>query len=75
MTEHMYSYPFALESAGKHWLDLTDDAVLWNISDTGWAKSAWSSLYAPWLRGSCVFTQHSSKFDAIQILKVSFSSK
>ncbi len=20
----------------------------WNIADTGWAKSAWSSLFAPW---------------------------
>ncbi len=33
---------------GKYWLDLTSDDLHWNIADTGWAKSAWSSLFAPW---------------------------
>jgi acyl-coenzyme A synthetase/AMP-(fatty) acid ligase len=27
----------------------------WNISDTGWAKAAWSSYFGPWNRGAPVF--------------------
>ena len=47
----------------RYWLDLTPKDILWNLSDTGWAKSAWSSFFAPWMQGSCVFTHHTSKFD------------
>lgn len=28
---------------------------MWNISDPGWAKGAWSSLYAPLLAGATAF--------------------
>ena len=45
-----YHYPM-----GKYWLDLTKDDVMWNISDTGWAKSAWSTVFSPWSQGSTVF--------------------
>ena len=44
--------------------------VVWNISDTGWAKCAWSSFFATWLHGACVFIQHTSKFDPVDMLKV-----
>jgi acetyl-CoA synthetase/medium-chain acyl-CoA synthetase len=40
---------------GKLWLDLKPGDVHWNLSDTGWAKAAWSSLYGPWHAGACVF--------------------
>lgn len=33
---------------GKYWLDLTPQDLHWNVSDTGWAKSAWSNVFAPW---------------------------
>ena len=49
------SYGLGHRLTGKLWLDLGPDDVHWNLSDLGWAKAAWSSLYGPWLRGACVF--------------------
>lgn len=54
----------------RYWLDLTARDIHWNLSDTGWAKSAWSSVFAPWSQGACVFVNHSQKFDAEDTLKV-----
>ena len=43
---------------------------MWNLSDTGWAKSAYSSVYAPWWHGSCVFVYNAPRFDAKETLNV-----
>ncbi|MBK8956827.1 MAG: hypothetical protein IPM80_00005 [Proteobacteria bacterium] len=45
-------------------LDLSPDDVHWNISDTGWAKAAYSSYFGPWNMGATVFVHHSPVFDA-----------
>ena len=45
--------------------------VHWNLSDTGWAKAAWSSFYGPWHIGACVFAVDArGKFDASATLAV-----
>ncbi len=49
------SYPVGHTITGKFWLDLTPDDLHWNLSDTGWAKAAWSSLFGPWNTGSAAF--------------------
>jgi acetyl-CoA synthetase/medium-chain acyl-CoA synthetase len=49
------SYPLGHVITGKFWLDLRPDDLHWNLSDTGWAKAAWSSLFGPWNQGSAVF--------------------
>jgi acetyl-CoA synthetase/medium-chain acyl-CoA synthetase len=49
------SYPIGHIVTGKFWLDLTPDDLHWNLSDTGWAKAAWSSLFGPWNMGAAVF--------------------
>lgn len=54
----------------RYWLDLTDGDVFWNTSDTGWAKSAWSSVFAPWTQGACVFAHHMPRFDTNTVLQV-----
>lgn len=54
----------------RYWLDLTEQDVFWNTSDTGWAKSAWSSVFAPWIQGACVFVHHMPRFDTSTVLKV-----
>ena len=54
----------------RYWLDLTSDDVMWNLSDTGWAKSAYSSLFAPWWQGSCVFVYNAPKFDVQETLSM-----
>lgn len=65
MTVHTHaSYPIGHISTGKFWLDLREDDLHWNLSDTGWAKAAWSSFYGPWNMGAAIFVQHSvGKFD------------
>ncbi|XP_046732405.1 acyl-coenzyme A synthetase ACSM3, mitochondrial isoform X2 [Silurus meridionalis] len=70
MTVHSHcSYGLGLTINGRYWLDLTDGDVFWNTSDTGWAKSAWSSVFAPWTQGACVFAHHMPRFDSKTVLK------
>ena len=58
------SYGMGHRVTGELWLDLHPGDVHWNLSDTGWAKAAWSSFYGPWQMGACVFAAASSgKFD------------
>ena len=56
----------------RYWLDLSQEDIHWNLSDTGWAKTAWSNLFAPWTQGACVFVHHTPKFDAVKTLQVQF---
>jgi acetyl-CoA synthetase/medium-chain acyl-CoA synthetase len=63
------SYPLAHIVTGKYWLDLQLDDLHWNLSDTGWAKAAYSNLFGPWRMGAAVFIQHSTgRFDAQETL-------
>ena len=59
----------SFRSLRRYWLDLSPDDTHWNISDTGWAKSAYSSFFAPWLQGSCVFVYHRARFEPLAILE------
>lgn len=42
---------------------------MWNTSDTGWAKSAWSSVFSPWIQGACVFAHYLPRFEPTSILQ------
>lgn len=65
------SYPYAHHLTGRFWLDLKPADLHWNLSDTGWAKAAWSSIFGPWNMGACVFNfDVRGKFDAISTLTV-----
>ncbi|XP_022092529.1 acyl-coenzyme A synthetase ACSM3, mitochondrial-like [Acanthaster planci] len=64
------SYGLGHIITGKYWLDLIPTDVHWNISDTGWAKSAYSNFYAPWVQGACVFISYTAKFDAAHTLEL-----
>ena len=63
MTVHGHGYALAHEITGRYWLDLRPGDLHWNLSDTGWAKAAWSSLFAPWLMGAAIFVYHAPGFD------------
>ncbi|XP_043829731.1 acyl-coenzyme A synthetase ACSM3, mitochondrial isoform X2 [Dromiciops gliroides] len=70
MTAHTHSsYGLGLSINGRYWLDLTPSDIIWNTSDTGWAKSAWSSIFSPWSLGACVFVRYMPRFDPASILK------
>lgn len=70
MTVHTHAtYGIGHTITGKFWLDLTPDDIHWNLSDTGWAKAAWSSYFGPWNCGAAVFAHNSpGKFDGKQVL-------
>lgn len=59
------SYGYCHWVTGKYWLDLTPDDLHWNMSDTGWAKSAWSNVFAPWTQGAAVFVHGKTFLDAL----------
>ncbi len=62
------SYGIGHQVTGRYWLDLQEDDLHWNISDTGWAKAAWSSLFGPWNCGAGLFVQHSTgKFNPADV--------
>jgi len=64
------SYPIGHQITGKFWLDLTPEDMHWNISDTGWAKAAWSSFFGPWNCGAAQFIHHTDRFDPKKTLEL-----
>lgn len=63
------SYPVGSLST-MYWLGLQPGGVHFNISSPGWAKHAWSSLFAPWDAGATVFVYRSPRFSAPDVLQV-----
>lgn len=71
MTLHTHaSYPYAHLVTGRYWLDLTPEDLHWNLSDTGWGKAAWSSLFGPWHQGAALFVHHETRFSTKRCLEV-----
>lgn len=70
MCIHSHSYAMGHETTGRYWLDLREDDLHWNISDTGWAKAAWSSYFGPWTCGAALFVHHTAGFNAAQTLSL-----
>ncbi len=71
MTLHTHaSYPIGHQITGKYWLDLKPEDMHWNISDTGWAKAAWSSYFGPINQGAAQFIHHTDRFDPIKTLEL-----
>jgi acyl-coenzyme A synthetase/AMP-(fatty) acid ligase len=65
------SYPIGHTITGKYWLDLHEGDLLWNLSETGWAKFAWSNLFGPWSQGAAMFIHDArGKFNPIETLEM-----
>ena len=65
------SYPIGHTITGKYWLDLHENDLFWNLSETGWAKFSWSNLFGPWIQGASLFIQDArGKFNAIETLEM-----
>ncbi len=60
MALHPHRFAVAHTITGKLWLDLRKGDLHWNLSDTGWAKAAWSSLFGPLGQGATIFV-HNTK--------------
>lgn len=71
MTVHTHvSYPLRHKITGELWLDLHPGDLHWNLSDTGWAKAGWSSVYGPWNQGATVFVYAGERFDPATTLEL-----
>jgi acetyl-CoA synthetase len=63
------SYPIGHLST-MYWVGLRPGDVHLNVSSPGWAKHAWSSVFAPWLAGATVCVFNYDRFDAAAMLDV-----
>ncbi len=52
------------------WIGLMPGDVHLNISSPGWAKHAWSSVFAPWNAGATILILNQGRFDARGVLRV-----
>ena len=50
---HM-SYGIGHQITARYWQDLGSEDLIWAVSDTGWAKAAWSKLFGQWTLGAAV---------------------
>jgi acyl-coenzyme A synthetase/AMP-(fatty) acid ligase len=65
------SYGIGHTITGKYWLDLHENDLFWNLSETGWAKFSYSNLFGPWIMGTALFIQDArGKFNAIETLEM-----
>ena len=68
LVEHTHaSYPVGHLST-MYWIGLRPGDIHLNISSPGWAKHAWSNVFAPWNAGACVFIHNYTRFDAPRLL-------
>jgi len=62
------SYPVGHLST-LYWIGIREGDVHLNISSPGWAKHAWSNVFAPWNAGAAVFVYNYARFDAPRMLE------
>ncbi|MFF3988036.1 AMP-binding protein [Streptomyces sp. NPDC001797] len=68
LVEHTHtSYPIG-HLATMYWIGLKPGDVHLNISSPGWAKHAWSNLFAPWNAEATVFIHNYARFDAGRLM-------
>ncbi|MEV6931176.1 AMP-binding protein [Dactylosporangium sp. NPDC051485] len=69
LVEHTHaSYP-AGHLSTMYWIGLRPGDVHLNISSPGWAKHAWSNVFAPWNAEACVFIYNYTRFDASALMR------
>jgi acetyl-CoA synthetase len=68
LVEHTHaSYPIGHLST-MYWIGLQPGDVHLNISSPGWAKHAWSNVFAPWNAAATVLILNAARFSAKRLL-------
>jgi acetyl-CoA synthetase len=68
LVEHTHtSYPVGHLSTA-YWIGLRPGDVHLNVSSPGWAKHAWSNVFAPWIAGATAFVANQARFAAGPLL-------
>jgi acetyl-CoA synthetase len=74
LVEHTHaSYPVGHLST-MYWIGVQPGDVHLNISSPGWAKHAWSNVYAPWNAEATVLVVDQHRFDAVALLDLMAAS-
>jgi len=69
LVEHTHvSYP-AGHLSTMYWLGLQPGDVHLNISSPGWAKHAWSNVFAPWIAGATALVLGHERFSAAALFE------
>lgn len=69
VTHTHVSYPLGHLTTAS-WIGLKPGDVHYNVSQPGWAKFAWSSVFAPWNMGATIFAfNQQGRFNAAQQLR------
>src|SRR6478752_5383559 len=67
LVEHsQISYPIG-HLTTMYWIGLRPGDVHLNISSPGWAKHAWSNVFAPWLAGATVLVYNFTRLDPVAL--------
>jgi len=61
------SYPVGHLST-MYWIGIQPGDVHLNLSSPGWAKHAWSNVYAPWNAGATILVLNQARFSAASLL-------
>src|SRR6266536_5861326 len=70
LVEHTHvSYPVGHLST-MYWIGLAPGDVHLNISSPGWAKHAWSNVFAPWNAEATILVYNYARFDASALMDV-----
>jgi acetyl-CoA synthetase len=70
LVEHTHSsYPIGHLST-MYWIGLQPGDVHLNVSSPGWAKHAWSCVFAPWIAGATICLFNYERFSAPAMLDV-----
>lgn len=69
LVEHTHtSYPVGHLST-MFWIGLEPGDVHLNVASPGWAKHAWSNLFAPWIAEATVFLYNYDRFDPAALMQ------
>ena len=69
LVEHTHtSYPVGHLST-MYWIGLEPGDVHLNVASPGWAKHAWSNVFAPWIAEATVFIYNYARFDAKALME------
>ncbi|MEO6144522.1 MAG: AMP-binding protein [Dermatophilaceae bacterium] len=69
LVEHTHlSYPVGHLST-MYWVGLRPGDIHLNVSSPGWAKHAWSSVFAPWNAEATILVVNQPRFDAAALLE------
>ncbi|MCL1803528.1 MAG: AMP-binding protein [Eubacteriaceae bacterium] len=67
---HNYNYALGHITTAYYWSACKDNALHFSVSETGWAKCAWSKIYGQWLCGAPVLVYSYDRFEPEKMLDI-----